>query len=143
MFTIENHVGRLVEVRIASPVEEHEMPGIAKQTHDVIESMEGAFVAVMDLREAHVFPQTVSDAFVHILSDNNPKLERSAFIIGDSAIFGMQIERAIRQAGKPTRKAFRTARELEAWLDEMLRPSEQARLSKFLAEAPEPALDPA
>lgn len=140
MFTIENNVGRLVEVRIASPVEEHEMPRIAQETHDIIESMEGDFVAVMDLRGAHVFPQAVSDAFVHILSDNNPKLERSAFIIGDSAIFGMQIERAIRQAGKPSRRAFRQPKELEAWLDELLKPSEQVRLSKFLEEAPTPAL---
>lgn len=133
MFTIENHVGRLVEVRIATPVAEEEMPGIAKATHDLIESLPGEFVAVMDLRHANVFPQAVSDAFVHILSDNNPKLERSAFLIGESTIFGLQIERAIRMAGKPTRQSFREASALESWLDEPLKPSEQYRLHEFLA----------
>jgi len=140
MFTIENHVGRLVEVRIATPVAEPEMPGIAQATHDLIASLPGAFVAVMDLRQANVFPQAVSDAFVHILSDNNPKLERSAFLIGESTIFGLQIERAIRMAGKPNRQAFRKPEELEAWLDEPLKPSEQYRLHEFLVAEAKPVL---
>ena len=140
MFTIENHVGRLVEVRIATPVAEHEMPGIAQATHELIESLPGSFVAVMDLRHANVFPQAVSDAFVQILAGNNPKLERSAFLIGESTIFGLQIERAIRMAGKPTRQAFRKPEELEAWLDEPLKPSEQYRLHEFLVTEAKPAL---
>lgn len=139
MFSIENKVGRLVEVRIATPVREEEMPGIGKATHDLIASIPDEFVAVMDLRAAHVFPQTVSDAFVEILSDNNPKLQRSAFLIGESAIFGLQVERAIRQAGKPTRRAFRDPAEMEAWLDEPLAPAEQRRLHDFLAESPQGA----
>lgn len=132
MFSIENHVGRLVEVRVASPVEEENMPSVARSTRTLLEGLGRKFVAVMDLRQAHVFPRAVSEGFVHVLTDNNPLLERSAFLIGESAIFALQVERAIREAGNPRRHAFRKVEDLEAWLDEVLDREEQERLHAFL-----------
>lgn len=134
MFRIEHKVGRLVEVRIATPVREDEMPEVAASTHAVVEKVPDQFVAVMDLRRAHVFPQAVAEGFIHILSDNNPKLGRSAFLIGESSVFSLQIERAIREANNPMRRSFRESSKLEAWLDQTLNPAEQARLHKFLLE---------
>jgi len=134
VFHIEHHVGKLVEVRIASPVREEEMPEVAAATHAVVEKVPKGFVAVMDLRRAHVFPQAVAEGFIHILSDNNPKLGRSAVLIHPSAVFALQVERAIREADNPMRKAFRDPATLEAWLDEALDRVEQKRLHEFLRQ---------
>lgn len=110
------------------------MPEVAAATHAVVEKVPMGFVAVMDLRRAHVFPQTVAEGFIHILSDNNPKLGRSAVLINPSAVFALQVERAIREADNPMRRAFREPAMLEAWLDEALDRVEQKRLHEFLQE---------
>lgn len=128
-------VGRLVEVRIVSPVHEADMPGVAAQTSAVIGSIDRHFVAVVDLRQARLFAQPVVDAFIQVLGATNPMLERSAFVIGgESAVFGLQIERAIITARNPARRAFRDPRELTTWLDEVLDAPERARLRAFLVE---------
>ena len=40
-------------------------------------------------------------------------VERTALLIGDSAIFSLQVERMIREANNPNRRAFRNGYELE------------------------------
>lgn len=138
MFSINRHVGRLVEVRIASPVRDDEMATIAAQTFSVIGSIQGHFVAVMDLRQARLFSQQVADSFIHILTDNNPLLERSAFLIGgESAVFSLQVERAIVTARKSVRRAFRDPADLETWVGETLNTVEKERLHQFLEEGRE------
>lgn len=138
VFHIEHHVGKLVEVRIATPVRPEEMPEVARQTQAIVEKMPDGFVAVMDLRRAHVFPPEVAAGFIHILSDNNPKLGHSAVLIGHSAVFALQVERAIREAKNPRRKSFREPEDLEAWLDQDLDSQEQRRLHEFLDEESPP-----
>ncbi|MEM7585617.1 MAG: hypothetical protein AAF560_19670 [Acidobacteriota bacterium] len=133
MFSSENHVGRLVELRVITPLSGDEILEL-RQTHlAVIQAIAGDFVVVVDMRRAHVFPPAISEAFIGLMSQLNPKLLRSAVLINESAVLGLQAERAIRAAGNPDRRAFRDPEALQVWLGEVLDAREQARLQDFLA----------
>jgi hypothetical protein len=44
----------------------------------------------------------------------------------------LQLERTVKQAGSGSRRTFRVASELEAWLGEILNADEKKRLHEFL-----------
>lgn len=135
MVTIQNIAGRLVEVRVPANVSEDEMAGVAARIRTVTAGIGGRFVAVIDMRHGRLFSQPVVDAFIHIMTATNPLLERSALVVGDgSAVFNLQMERAIITARNPARRIFHDPRVLEAWLDEVLDATERQRLHQFLAE---------
>jgi hypothetical protein len=91
-------------------------------------------VVVTDLLGARVFAPAVADHIVSLIRHDGPKVERNAFLVGESAIFSMQIERIIRDSGAHGRRAFRHAPDLEQWLADSLSRVERARLPQFLAE---------
>ena len=62
-------------------------------------------------------------------------MERTAFLVGESAVFAMQIERVIRNAANPNRRAFRDPGDLRKWLAEILTATEAARLGEFLSHS--------
>ncbi len=134
MFTSENHVGRLVELRIRSPVTDEEVAELLDTQLEHIRRLEQRFVAVTDLRQAYVFPPHVADGFIALLESANPRLERSGILVSESAVFSMQLERALDAAANPHRRAFRSAEELAAWLGEVLSEPERQRLEQFLRE---------
>jgi hypothetical protein len=55
-------------------------------------------------------------------------------LIGENATFALQVERIIRNAASPQRRAFRTHDELRGWLREVLGAEERVRLARFLNE---------
>ena len=65
----------------------------------------------------------------------DPRVERTAFLIGESAIFALQVERIIRSSNNPNRRAFREAAELLHWLEEVLTLGEQVQLEHFVRDA--------
>lgn len=135
MYNIENRVGRLLEIRIATPVDEGEAAELRGRHQRVLAGIDGQYVSAIDLRHAHVFPSPVTEVFIHIMSATSPRLQRSALLIGPSATFGLQAERAIKEGGNPARRAFRDPGDLEAWLGEVLTPLEKGRLRLFLTAA--------
>ena len=139
MFTTENREGRLVELRVVTPVTVGEMLQL-QQTHlEVTRGVEGQYVVVVDLRQAHVFPPQITDSFIGLMSQLNPRLQRSAILINDSAVLGLQAERAIDTAGNPSRRSFRDPQGLGQWLGEVLTSRERDRLRRFLLAEPAPA----
>ena len=132
MLTIENHVGRLLELRFASPMSMADLDGF----HGAILRSMGTrnLVACTDLLGAKVFDQAVSTRLVSLIRQENPRVDRNAILVGESAVFSMQTERIIREAGSPKRKAFRSSVELAEWLAEVLTAAEQAQLNVFLRE---------
>lgn len=134
MFSSSNHVGRLVELRVQTPMSLDEMADLRRRHLEVLESLDGSFVIVTDLRHAHVFPPQITEAFIQMMGKINPDLERSAVLINESAVLGLQAERAIAEAGHPNRRSFREPAALVDWLAEVLTPAETARLKLFLAE---------
>lgn len=132
MHKVDNVTGRLVEVTVAPPLTLEEIAGFVDELRGTIQRIPGRYVGVVDLRQADVFPVEVAQALIELLSRMADRVERTAFLIGESAVFALQIERVIRKSVHPHRRAFRDAAELEAWLGEVLTDRESERLGEFL-----------
>ncbi|HEV7922269.1 MAG TPA: hypothetical protein VGR02_15900 [Thermoanaerobaculia bacterium] len=134
MFKVANHVGRLVEVRLASPLDLADVQRFVQEMVAVMEKVKGKYVGVVDMLDAHVFPAAVADKLSLMLSGAATRVERTAMLIGNSAVFGMQVERVIRDANNPNRRVFRVTREMVSWLSEILTPAERARVERLAEE---------
>jgi hypothetical protein len=139
MHKAENRVGRLVEVKLASPLSLDEVQEFVKELTTIITRIPDKYVGAVDLLGAHVFPPAVADSLVHLLSAASSHVERTAMLIGESAIFSLQVERVIRNANNQNRRVFRRREELEHWLGEVLNADERVRLKQFLWNAAVPA----
>lgn len=139
MHKAENRVGRLVEVKLASPLDIHEVQEFVKELTAIIGRINGKYVGVVDLLAANVFPAVVADSLMQLLSVASPRVERTALLIGESATFALQVERVIRTANNENRRVFRNPQELERWLGEVLDPDERRRLKQFIWNAAVPA----
>jgi hypothetical protein len=135
MYLVENHAGRLIEVKLASPLGIHEVEQFTQQHIALMRKIPAKYVGVVNLLEAYVFPSAVADGLTKLLSGAASHVERTALLIGDSAVFGLQVERVIRESNNPNRRAFRNGQELINWLGEVLTPTEQKQLEKFVREA--------
>ncbi len=134
MHTVRNLVGRLVEVRVASPLSLGEVDEFRREHQAAIRDLPDRYVGAVDLRHADVFPIEVAQRLIALLSGTAPLVERTGFLIGESAIFALQIERILRNSANPNRKAFREAEPLKTFLGEVLTPLERERLGEFLGE---------
>jgi hypothetical protein len=132
MHTVQNVTGRLVEVRVASPLTLEEVQQFVREHQEAVRHIPDRYVGVVDLLHARTFPAEVAESMIKLLSAMADRVERTAFLIGESAVFALQIERVLRAAANPNRKAFRDPGELVPWLAEVLTPDESARLSEFL-----------
>jgi len=132
MHTVQNVTGRLVEVRVASPLTLEEVQQFIHAHQVAISRIPERYVGVVDLLHADTFPVEVAQSLIQLLSAVADRVERTAFLIGESAIFSLQIERVLRNAANPNRKAFRDPAQLARWLAEILTPTEQLRLEQFL-----------
>lgn len=139
MHTMRNVVGRLVEVRVASPLSLGEVDDFQQEHHAAMRDLPDRYIAAVDLRRADILPVEVAQRLIALLSGIAPLVERTGFLIGESAIFALQIERILRNSAHPHRKAFRDPEQLKTFLGEMLTPLERSRLDEFLGEpfAPE------
>ena len=137
MYTIESRVGRLIEIRVESPVTEEELLQFHDRVAKVIKPIKGQVASCTDLAGATVFLQPVAARWIEIIKQENPIVERNAILVGEGAVFSMQVERIIRQAGFKNRKAFLAPAMLTAWLGEILTVRERARLDQFLQEGVE------
>jgi hypothetical protein len=135
MITVAHKVGRLVEVRIFTPVTVEEIVSMAQQIGLAASVCTPRhIVGITDLRGANLFPVDLADQVAGLLKKGSPRTERSGFLVGESAIFGLQLERVVREGGNPSRKTFRGRKELEAWLGEVLTVTERQRVKQFLEE---------
>jgi hypothetical protein len=135
MHTVKNAVGRLVEVRVASPLSLAEVDQFRQEHHAAIRNIPDRYVGAVDLRHADVFPTEVAQGLIAMLSEMAQLVERTGFLIGESAVFALQIERILRNSANPNRKAFRQPEQLKTFLDEVLTPLERSRLEEFLDES--------
>ena len=135
MHKAQNVVGRLVEVRIASPLTLDEVKQFTSEHHAIINKLARKYVGVVDLLQADVFPVPVAETLIQLLSTLAPQVERTAFLIRESALFALQVERVIRNSSNPNRRVFREPEALKEWLGEILDPLEQGRLAQFVDDA--------
>ena len=135
MYQVENHAGRLIEVKLASPLGLEEVQAFTQNYIAVMRKIPTKYVGVVNLLEAYVFPAAVADGLMKLLSSAASHVERTAMLIGESAVFGLQVERLIRESNNPNRRAFHNGRELIGWLSEVLTTAEQKQLERFIHEA--------
>jgi hypothetical protein len=133
MYRVENPSGRLVTLRLASPLSDEESLRVVADIRRVLGAVPGRGIICTELTGAKTFSQPVAERFTALMRSDNPKIERSAFLIAkEAATFALQIERMIREAGNPSRRTFREAAQMEAWVGELLTADEQIALHAFL-----------
>jgi len=135
MYTVENHIGKLFEVRIVTPMTEEELGHFVQDLNRVLGKIPGKYVGVTDLTEAHIFPPYVTQTMIQYMSASSPRVIRSAMLIGEGATFALQIERVLRSSNSDLRRAFRRAEELETWVGEVLTIEERGDLAQALDAA--------
>jgi len=135
MYSVEKHAGRLIEVKLASPLTLDEVQQFAEKHLAVMRQIPVKYIGVVNMLDAHVFEPAVAKMLSQLLTVAASHVERSAFLIGESAIFSLQVERVIRESNSPNRRAFRNGRDLVAWVSEILTPPEQIELERFIREA--------
>jgi hypothetical protein len=131
MVTLENRVGRLAEVRLAMPVSLDEIRQLGSDIKRVMLA-HGKVAVIADLVRCTVFPPQIYDAFVSLLKSDNPGIDRSAYLLADSAMFALQLERMVKEAGNPARRTFRDRTALLAWVGEVLDKEEKSAAERFL-----------
>ena len=137
MYTIEHRVGRLIELRVESPVTEEELLQFNAMFEKTCKPIRGQVAVCTDFVGATVFTQPVTQAWMAIIKRDAPIVERNAVLIGEGAVFSMQVERIIRNAGYKNRKTFLSPTALTTWLGEILTLGERTRLDAFLRESAE------
>jgi hypothetical protein len=140
-FVFENRVGRLVEASIASSITPEEAQQFRTRMFLTLSKITGRAVLVGDLRECETFSPEVSERLVAMLKTDNPKVERTAFIVREGT-FALQVERMVLDAARaasesgrspPPRRAFRDRDRMAArdWLAAVLDDAERARLFEY------------
>jgi hypothetical protein len=143
-FTLEHKVGRLVELRLEQRTTLEEAQQIRIKMYLMLGSMPGKVAVITDLLRADPFSSDVADKTVEMFKRDNPKIERTAFVMRDGA-FTHQIERIALDAARatsaekkmsPQRRVFRDKLQAFAWLGEVLTDAERARLEEVVDEMP-------
>jgi hypothetical protein len=137
MFTIENHVGRLIEVRMVWPVTAQEIEDSGPRMTAILQAIAPRHgVIVGDYAQARVLSVALANRLIEIFRGFTPQIERSGLLVlSDSAGGLLQMERVIRNADNPGRKVFRDVGQLKEWLYDALLPKERIRMDDFFAAA--------
>jgi hypothetical protein len=134
-FAVGCKVGRLVEARLYLPRAPQQIADFADALRRTFLSLRGSCVICADWRSSNLLAPPVADRLVDLLRRGNPHVERSAVLLpSENAVFSLQVERVIREAGNHARRAFRNPHAMRAWLSEVLAPAEIRRLDEFLLE---------
>jgi hypothetical protein len=135
MVSVVGRVGRLVEIRCIAPITAEDVATLIRDIQQFLDTRPERALSMVDLRQLGLVDPQLIDRVVAFMRAENPRVERSAFLMADSgALQTMQLERMLKQAGSPSRRLFKWARDAEAWLGELLSPAERARLHVFLSE---------
>jgi hypothetical protein len=134
MFTVENRVGRLLEIRMESPLGDDEVVEFRNLTSSIVRAAPRPLIVCTDLLRARVFSPASATQITSMMQQDNPLVERNGILVGESATFSMQIERMLREAGSRSRRTFRDAPALKKWLKEVLTDDELWRLNIFIQE---------
>jgi hypothetical protein len=137
MFHVANPVGRLLEIRVASPLSLYDAMTLFKQIYRVMPRERGLACVIADLRNLHVVEPEVIDLVSGYMRMDNLYVERNAFLLPDtdaSATVLSLSEELVNQINAPSRRLFRVRAEAEKWIGEVTSDIERARMKAFLDE---------
>lgn len=138
MIRVNNPFGRLVTIRLISPVTEEEYERFDMKVRHLVALLPPNLVFCSDLRYAGLLPVTVAQRIPESMRRDQPWLRRAALLIQeDSAVAALQFRRIIKEASSnPSRRTFTDAEGAFTWLSEVLLSSEQKHLEAFIRSAP-------
>jgi hypothetical protein len=135
MYSVANRVGRLLEIRVASPFSMNDAMALFKQIYKTMPRAKGLALVIADLRGLRVVDPEVVDLVTGFMRMDNPYVERNAFLLSDSgAMLVIQSDRMVKQTGVQSRRTFRVRGDCETWMAEVLSLEENARMKAFLDE---------
>jgi len=134
MFSVEMHVGRLIEIVMSSPLPLPEVEGLIRDVRmNVMAASEPVLICVRMERLRVMLPEA-TEPLLGMLRRDNPKVVRSGYLLAQRyGSLAMQVDRIVREANNPNRRWFTQLDELRTFIDEVARPDESARLAAFLA----------
>jgi hypothetical protein len=129
---IRNQVGRLIEVVVESPTTSAEWKALPKQLSSIHSRISEKYMYCANISRAKLLQPEEAEPMKKIMYLDNPRLVRTAIYLGsNSAILMLQMERLIREAGNPARKAFRDPQKLISWMAEVTTPEEEQRIREI------------
>jgi hypothetical protein len=135
VYALTIRTGRLLELWLEHPVTRQDADGCGAELRHILSTRQHKLVVATDLVQTRTLPPDVAEAFIANMRADNPRIERSGFLIAeDAATFALQLERMIKEAASASRRVFRSAHDWQAWLAEVLTPDEARRLRAFAAE---------
>ncbi|GAC1353047.1 MAG: hypothetical protein NVSMB1_22220 [Polyangiales bacterium] len=134
-FTVEMKIGRLVEMRFNASIWTQD--DVRAFSEVLVPACGGAgpnFVICVDYRRARLFAPELVDKWAALMKLVHPRMDRAAVLLDPhNALFNLQLQRVVAEAGSTSRRAFFDAAELQAWLSGVLSFAERARLTLFLS----------
>jgi hypothetical protein len=135
MFTYECRVGRLVEIRLGSPLSIRDIEEIARRARTLLFARPERMVCAVDMRELSILGPDVTEAVLASLRAASDRIERTGVLLPEgSQTLSLQIERLHREGGNPNRRTFRASSDLVRFLAEVVTLPERARLVSFFDE---------
>jgi hypothetical protein len=135
---VAHNTGRLLELHLrVADMTERQTSAFLERLHATtlvaMKNPTGKVVVCGDMRGLNIAGPRVAEFISRVMKADNANLERSGVVIGSNAVFAMQVDRLVREAGHPNRRRFDSAEGVTAWLAEILTPAETERLKVFLA----------
>jgi hypothetical protein len=132
-FTLDNRSGRFIEIRFFAALSIEDVTALRTRLWTLLSQLDGRGVIWADLRDCALFAPEVAQKLIEMLRVDNPKVERSAYLLNGKAAFALQVERIVGEAkgpGKvPPRRTFRELSPAGSWLKEvLLDPAEHLRV---------------
>jgi hypothetical protein len=147
VLTIVRSVGRFVEARFSGNPTEADVSQWRQEADMCLRSCLAQTgkpaVCCTDLRASALFRPSVGDELIALMRSDTAAVSRNAILGLGGALFTLQLQRLLREAGSEQRRVFTDTGLLYAWLDETLTLAERSQLRHFVAagdrmtEAPE------
>ena len=135
MVTVTHRVGKLVAVRVQSPVTYREATLLKPRMEAVIGRMTSPVFLACDLSDARVYSPDVAEKIMSALQTRWPTVRRLGVVINPGSALGGQVYSMFRELADSDRQAWVRAKEMVSHLSELLGPGEQQGLRDFLDEA--------
>ncbi|MDD9943267.1 MAG: hypothetical protein OXU20_19670 [Myxococcales bacterium] len=108
--------GRMAFLRFPEQVVITDVSALGAEVSSHLQSVGGGAIYCVDCSRMKLFAPEVAEALVALMKSDNPLIDRTGVLVNGSATFGMQVERMLREADNPRRRAFRDPQELADWL---------------------------
>ena len=133
MITIDNHVGRLIEVRFITPLSDVEFDEFVDKRLQLMRRLGADRMVCIDVSRVQVLPVEQADRLIETFRTSRAGLTRNAVLLAPGrAVLALQFTRILRTADNPARRIFTSRELLVKWLAEVLKPVELTRLNVFL-----------